>query len=244
MREEFKRLSVIIPVYNERSTIREVVETVLAVDIPLDLDVIVVDDGSTDGSAEELNFSEEIPVRVISRVENSGKGKAVRTGLTLAKGDVILIQDADLELDPNEYRALLAPILAKETHVVYGSRFMSDNDVAPMRRLANGFLTALTNLLYSTKLTDMETAYKAFTIDVAEHLVLRADRFDIEPEITAQIAKLGLKIVEVPVSYRPRTKSEGKKIRFKDGFKAVATLFKLRFGRTYAGRRKREVWEV
>lgn len=240
MRKEFTRLSVIIPVYNERSTIREVVETVLAVDVPLELDVIVVDDGSTDGSAEELKFDEDVPVRVISRPENSGKGKAVRTGLTLAKGDVILIQDADLELDPNEYRALLEPILSKETHVVYGSRFLSDNEVAPLRRLANRFLTTVTNILYSTKLTDMETAYKAFTIDVAELLFLRADRFDIEPEMTAQIARLGLKIVEVPVTYRPRTKSEGKKIRFKDGIKALVMLIKCRFSRRYSGKRKRE----
>lgn len=244
MREKFQRLSVIIPVYNEKTTIREVVETVLAVDIPLDFDVIVIDDGSTDGSAEELKFGEEVPVRVITLTENSGKGKAVRTGLTLAKGDVILIQDADLELDPNEYRALLAPILAKETHVVYGSRFLSNNDVPHVRRLANRLLTLVTNILYSTRLTDMETAYKAFTIDVAEHLYLRANRFDIEPEITAQIARLGLKIVEVPISYRPRTKAEGKKIRYKDGFNALATLVKCRFSRRYSGRRKKEVWEV
>lgn len=244
MREKFQRLSVIIPVYNEKSTIREVVETVLAVDLPLDFDVIVIDDGSTDGSADELKFEPEVPVRVVTLTQNSGKGKAVRTGLTLARGDVILIQDADLELDPNEYRALLAPILAKETHVVYGSRFLSENHVPAVRRLGNKLLTLATNALFSTRLTDMETAYKAFTIDVAEHLSLRADRFDIEPEITAQIARLGLKIVEVPVSYRPRSVSEGKKIRFKDGIKAIGTLVKCRFGRRYSGRRKREAWEV
>jgi glycosyltransferase involved in cell wall biosynthesis len=244
MRESFSRLSVIIPVYNERETITEVVETVLAVDIPLDLDVIVIDDGSTDGTADELEFPEGSPVRIITNENNSGKGKAVRLGLTVAKGDVILIQDADLELDPNEYRALLAPILAKETHVVYGSRFLGGNAVDPVRRAANGFLTAVTNLLYGTRLTDMETAYKVFTIDVSERLYLRSDRFEIEPEITAQIARLGVKIVEVPVSYRPRSVNEGKKIRFADGFKALWTLFRCRFSRRYTGRRGRDSWDV
>ena len=242
MRKSFTRLSVIIPVYNERATIAEVVETVLAVDVPLDLDVIVIDDGSTDGTADELKFPEGCPVRIISNPVNSGKGKAVRIGLTLAKGDVILIQDADLELDPNEYRQLLAPILGKETHVVYGSRFQGQNSVPGVRRLANWFLTTLTNVLYGTRLTDMETAYKVFTIDVAEHLYLRSDRFEIEPEITAQIARLGLNIVEVPISYNPRTVHEGKKIRFMDGVKSIWTLLKCRFSRRYSGRRKEEIY--
>lgn len=243
MRQAFSRLSVIIPVYNERATIAEVVETVLAVDIPLELDVIVVDDGSTDGTADELKFPEGCPVRVVSNPTNSGKGKAVRIGLTLARGDVILIQDADLELDPNEYRQLLEPILLKETHVVYGTRFLGDNAVGGVRRAANWLLTTVTNVLYGTRLTDMETAYKVFTIDVAEHLRLRSDRFEIEPEITAQIARLGLKIVEVPISYRPRSVDEGKKIRFKDGLKALWTLFRCRFARRYKGRRRRDGFE-
>ncbi len=239
MRKDFKKLSVIIPVYNERETIAEVVETVLAVDIPLDLDVVVVDDGSTDGTLEELEFPSEVPVRIVRTEINAGKGNAVRRGLTLAKGDLILIQDADLELDPREYVALVDPIISGRTHVVYGSRFLGNNDVPAIRRIGNQILTGLTNLLYGTRLTDMETAYKAFTIDVAELLFLRSDRFDIEPEITAQIARLGLEIVEVPITYRPRTKLEGKKIRWFDAIAAVWTLLKCRFSRDYSGRRRR-----
>ena len=160
---------------------------------------------------------------------NVGKGAAVRIGLTLATGEIILIQDADLELDPNELQQLIQPILSGEASVVYGSRFLQKNRMPLSRRIANVLLTFETNVLYGTKLTDMETAYKVFTTEVLDRLELRSNRFEIEPEITAQIARLGYDILEIPISYRPRTASEGKKIKWKDGVKAVWTLIKCRF---------------
>ena len=229
MPESYKLLSVIIPVYNEKTTISEVIEKVWAVELPIEKEIIVVDDGSTDGTVEILQSNSIKLTHTYLTPINIGKGAAVRIGLTLAKGEIILIQDADLELNPNEYKQLLQPILEGQTSVVYGSRFLGENRVAPLRRFANYFLTKTTNLLFRTKLTDMETAYKVFTSEVARNLSLEASRFEIEPEITAQIARKGFKIKEVPISYRPRTKFEGKKINWKDGFKALWTLIKYRF---------------
>lgn len=229
MPESYKLLSVIIPVYNEKSTISEVIEKVSAVDLPIDKEIIVVDDGSTDGTVEILQSNSVKLANTYLTPINVGKGAAVRIGLTLVKGDIILIQDADLELNPNEYQQLLQPIFDGQTQVVYGSRFLGENRVAPLRRFANYFLTFTTNLLFRTKLTDMETAYKVFTAEVAKNLSLEANRFEIEPEITAQIAQKGFTILEVPISYRPRTKFEGKKIKWKDGVKALWTLLKYRF---------------
>lgn len=229
MPESYKLLSVIIPVYNEKSTISEVIEKVSAVELPIDKEIIVVDDGSTDGTVEILHSNKVKLANTYLTPINIGKGAAVRIGLTLVKGDIILIQDADLELNPNEYKQLLQPIFDGKTSVVYGSRFLGENRVAPLRRFANYFLTFMTNLLFRTKLTDMETAYKVFTAEVAKNLSLEANRFEIEPEITAQIARKGFKILEVPISYRPRTKFEGKKIKWKDGVKALWTLLKYRF---------------
>ncbi|MBS1793925.1 MAG: glycosyltransferase family 2 protein [Acidobacteria bacterium] len=226
---DFKLLSVIIPVYNEETTISEVIEKVSAVKLPINKEIIVVDDGSTDGTLDYLNNSKDKIARVYLTPVNIGKGAAVRIGLTLARGEIILIQDADLELDPNEYELLLEPILEGRASVVYGSRFLSRNKVSPIRRTANYFLTKTTNILFRTRLTDMETAYKVFTAEVAESLRLRANRFEIEPEITAQIARNGFVITEVPITYRPRTQSEGKKIKWKDGVKALWTLLKYRF---------------
>ena len=231
MPETFNLLSVIIPVYNEKTTISEVIEKVSAVDLPIAKEIIVVDDGSTDGTVEILQSNSVKLTNTFLTPINIGKGAAVRIGLTLAKGEIILIQDADLELDPNEYKQLLEPILTGRTAVVYGSRFLGENRVAPLRRFANYFLTATTNFLFRTKLTDMETAYKVFTSEVAKSLRLEANRFEIEPEITAQIALKGFRILEVPISYRPRTKFEGKKINWKDGFKALWTLLKYRFSK-------------
>ncbi|HEY8560557.1 MAG TPA: glycosyltransferase family 2 protein [Pyrinomonadaceae bacterium] len=231
MPETFTLLSVIIPVYNEKTTISEVIEKVSAVALPIEKEIIVVDDGSTDGTVEILRSNSVKVANTYLTPINIGKGAAVRIGLTLAKGEIILIQDADLELDPNEYERLLAPILTGETSVVYGSRFLGENPVAPLRRFANYFLTSVTNVLFRTNLTDMETAYKVFTSEVAGNLSLAANRFEIEPEITAQIARRGFHIREVPISYRPRTKFEGKKISWKDGFKALWTLLKYRFSK-------------
>jgi glycosyltransferase involved in cell wall biosynthesis len=225
---QFKLLSVIIPVYNELSTISEVIEKVSAVELPVEKEIIVVDDGSTDGTVEALEVSKAKLARTYLTPVNVGKGAAVRIGLTMALGDIILIQDADLELDPNEFATLLAPIIEGKASVVYGSRFLKNNSVPRSRILANQFLTRTTNILFRTKLTDMETAYKAFTREAADKLHLEANRFEIEPELTAQFAKLGYKIVEVPITYRPRTRLEGKKIKWKDGVKALWTLVKYR----------------
>lgn len=226
---EYNLLSIIIPVYNEESTIAEVVSRIKQTELPLKKEIIVVDDGSNDDSKNILGAEEDITHLYLNPV-NIGKGAAVRIGLTIAKGDIILIQDADLELDPDEYSRLLKPILEGKSQAVYGSRFLErDNKVPFIRVLANKSLTLVTNILYRAKLTDMETAYKVFTSEIAKKLVLRANRFDIEPEITAKIRKAGYEIVEVPISYTPRTKSEGKKIRWRDGVKAFWMLIKCYF---------------
>lgn len=222
-------LSIIIPVYNEKSTVEAVISKVAVIDLPCEKEIIVVDDGSDDGTAEVLRLQGTKITRLYSSPVNVGKGAAVRIGLSFASGDIILLQDADLETNPDEYLQLLQPIFDGKTRVVYGSRFLKGNNRVPqLRRLANMFLTSLTNLLYRSKLTDMETAYKVFTGEVAKKLILRSNKFEIEPEITAQICRLGYKILEVPISYSPRTVSEGKKIKCKDGIKAVWTLFRLR----------------
>jgi len=227
---DFRLLSVIISVYNEESTIAEIIKRVAAVEFPFPKEIIVVDDGSDDRTNEILKISQSNIARLYQTPVNIGKGAAVRIGLTLAQGDIILLQDADLELDPNEYRQLLQPILDGKTEVVYGSRFLRKNrQIYLIRRLANFGLTSLTNLLYGSRLTDMETAYKVFTADVSRNLRLRANRFEIESEITARICQNNFKIVEVPISYRPRTKSEGKKINWRDGIKAVWMLVRCRF---------------
>jgi glycosyltransferase involved in cell wall biosynthesis len=223
-------LSIIIPVYNEKSTIGEVIERVAAVDLPFEKEIIVVDDGSTDGTTEFLQTEHNNIIKLFLTPINIGKGAAVRIGLKMAQGEIILIQDADLELDPNEYLSLLKPIMDGQTSVVYGSRFLKkENRVPFFRRIANRALTSVTNLLYKTKLTDMETAYKVFTIEVAKKLRLRANKFDIEPELTARICQAGYKIREVPISYCPRNKFEGKKIKWQDGVKAFLTLIRCRF---------------
>ena len=231
MPRTYKLLSVIIPVYNEQATIAEVIEKVSAVEIPIAKEIIVVNDGSTDGTADILTtLSTKIHATHIA-TRNEGKGAAIRIGFGLAKGDIILIQDADLELDPNEYERLLEPILAGRCEVVYGSRFLQHNDVPVVRRFANRFLTWLTNVLFATRLTDMFTAYKVLSADVARSFVLTADRFDIEAEITAKVANRGHEIVEVPISYLPRTRLEGKKIKWYDGVRAIRMLVRCRLRR-------------
>ncbi|HUF03833.1 MAG TPA: glycosyltransferase family 2 protein [Aridibacter sp.] len=231
MNDRFRLLTIIIPVYNEHSTVIEVIETVSALELPIEKEIIVVDDGSDDGTAEKLK-EHAGPVRIFTNPFNEGKGAAVRVGLANASGDIILLQDADLETDPNEYESLIRPILEGKTSVVYGSRFLNlQNRVPPTRRVANRFLTSVSNLVLGTQLTDMETAYKVFTSEVAIELDLESNRFEIEPELTAKISRLGYAIREVPVTYRPRTRSEGKKIRFRDGLKAIVTILRHGLGR-------------
>lgn len=231
------KLSVIIPVYNEEMTIGELIDRVKRVDIGnIEMEIIVANDGSTDTSAaiiENRRQSSPNLIQAYSMPINLGKGAAIRLGLYHATGDVILIQDADLELDPNEYGALLKPILDGKTDVVYGSRFMNvrKRKIAIKSRLANSFLTRLTNLLFGTHLTDMETAYKVFRRKALEGIRLRCVHFDFEPEITGQLAKNKQRILEVPISYNPRRADEGKKISWVDGVEAIYTLFRVRFSK-------------
>ena len=216
------KLSVIIPIYNEVNNIRKTLKRVQAT--KLAKEIVIVDDASTDGTRELLNkLDGKEKVRVIFHEKNQGKGAAVVTGMTAAKGDVILIQDADLEYDPRDYPALLLPIQEGRADVVYGSRFLG----APRRvamfwhQVANQLLTLMTNILYDSILTDMETGYKVFRREVVENMKIRSKRFNFEPEFTAKILKRKFRIYEVPISFNPRDYDEGKKIGLKDAFEAV-----------------------
>lgn len=225
-------LSVIIPVYNEKSTIREIIDRVKAVRIPKE--IIVIDDGSTDGTRQMLEEIEDPEVKVVFHDKNYGKGYAVRTGIKSAIGDIIIIQDADLEYDPNDYAALIEPIISGEASVVYGSRWLRHklgNRPWPFNlfRFGRWFLTALTNLLYGTKLTDEPCCYKVFKAEVIKNIPLTCKRFEFCPEITAKVSRKGYKIYEVPVNYYPRSFKEGKKIRYSDGLEALVALLKYRF---------------
>src|SRR3954451_18076631 len=229
------KLSIIIPVYNEEQTIAEVLDRVWAVDLgDLEREVVIANDGSSDGTRGAIDASrwaQDARVRVYNMPINLGKGAAVRVGLGLATGDIILIQDADLELDPKEYVRLLAPILDGRADIVYGSRFLAPvRGLSSRRRLANRFLTALTNALFGSRLTDMETAYKTFRRLVLDGVRLRCVGFDFEPEITAKLLRAGHRIVEVAIGYQPRREDEGKKIRWIDGVDAIYVLFKCRLG--------------
>ena len=223
------KLSVLIPVYNEMENIREILRRVQAT--KLAKEIIVVDDGSSDGTREVLKkLNGRNKVRVILHERNLGKGAALVTGMKEAKGDVLLIQDADLEYDPRDYPALLQPIEEGLADVVYGSRFLGGPHRVTMfwHLVANQLLTLMTNVLYNTILTDMETGYKVFRKKVVENMTLRAKRFDFEPEFTAKVLKRNYRIFEVPISFNPRDYSQGKKIQLRDAFEAVWTLLKYR----------------
>jgi glycosyltransferase involved in cell wall biosynthesis len=223
------KASVIIPVYNEAGTVGALVEKVRAV--PVDKELIVVNDGSSDGTREALRpFEGQAGIRVHHSPINLGKGASVRIGFTMATGDVVIIQDADLELDPGQYPDLMAPIERDEADVVFGSRFLGGHGGDGVSYLGNKGLTALTNLLFGGHLTDMETCYKVFRASILPTLKLQALRFEFEPEMAASFLLGGWRIKEVPVTYRPRTAQEGKKIHWSDGFDAVKTLLRLRFG--------------
>ncbi len=250
------KLSIIMPVYNEIATIAEIIARVLAVDlhiriwadhaneqvVELERELVIVDDGSTDGTRDYLRTLETQPgFHIIFHAVNQGKGGAVRTGLQQATGDICLIQDADLEYDPRDYPTLLRPILEKRAKVVYGSRFRGGPSKAMFfwHMVGNRFLTFVTNLLYNTILTDMETGYKVFTREVADQLRLKAGGWGFDPEITAQILLTRNRIYEVPISYTGREFGEGKKISWKDGFTVLWTLLKYRFA-GYAPQRHRQ----
>jgi glycosyltransferase involved in cell wall biosynthesis len=226
-------ISVIVPVYNEEQTVVPLLERLLAVSMPADREVLVINDGSTDGTEAGLNeLARRQPLRVLHATTNAGKGSAIRVGLAYASGEIVAIQDADLELDPADLPRLLDPILKAETAVVYGSRFLAGRPDAPWRTIAaNRALTSLTNALFGSRLTDMETCYKIMRTDVARSLDLQCNRIDIEPEITAKLLLAGHRIDERPVSFTPRKRAAGKKINWRDGLRAIDVLLRCRFGR-------------
>lgn len=225
-------LSIIVPVYNEAATSRAVIDRLVAIDLPLPREILVVDDGSTDGTGVVLDQAarERLPIVVLHIHPNAGKGSAIRHGLRHARGSIVAIQDADLELDPGQLHSLVEPIVRGTAEVVYGSRFAHGRAGTPrLTYAANRLLTVATNLLFGASLTDMETCYKVMRVEVARSLDLTADRFDIEPEITARLLRRGHRIHEVAVRYDPRSRRQGKKIRWRDGVRALQVLLRERF---------------
>jgi glycosyltransferase involved in cell wall biosynthesis len=224
------KLSIVIPIYNEETTLATIIDKVLAT--PYEKEIILIDDFSTDGTREILKeYEDRKEFQVLYHKHNQGKGAALRTGFAGATGDVIIIQDADLEYNPEDYGVLLEPILDDRADVVFGSRFLG----GPHRVLffwhyqGNKFLTTVSNMFTNLNLTDMETGYKAFTLEVAQSIKLKCNRFGFEPEFTSKVAKNHFRIYEVPISYNGRDYSEGKKITWKDGFAALWFIFKFRF---------------
>ncbi|MDG2026699.1 MAG: glycosyltransferase family 2 protein [Acidimicrobiales bacterium] len=225
-------LSVIMPVFNEQATLEQIVDRVLSLDLPVDIELLAVDDGSADRSVEILRGVEDPRLRVAVHQQNKGKGAAIRTGLNAANGDIVVVQDADLEYDPAQWSELLVPILNRDADVVYGSRFLGDaSGMRWQNRWANKGLTAMTRILFGTGITDMETCYKMLRLDMLAGISLEANRFDIEPEITARLLRRGVTIHEIPIAYEARSHDDGKKIGWRDGVAAVKTLVKWRLRR-------------
>ena len=222
------KITVVIPVYNEKDTLLEIFNRVKAV--PIDKEIVLVDDYSTDGSRDLLRQLENNGAKVLYHERNMGKGAALRTGFQHALGDFVIVQDADLEYDPGEFPRLLQPLLDGRADVVYGSRFAGKRrNMTSLHTLGNRLLTLITNILYRTSITDMETCYKIFPRVTIQSIQIESNRFNFEPEITAKLLKRGLRIVEIPISYAGRSFGEGKKITWRDGFSAVWTLMKFRF---------------
>ena len=226
-------ISIVVPVYNEVRTVASVIERLFAIDLPAPREILVVNDGSTDGTREVLDQIPKRPeLRIIHAEKNGGKGSAIRTGFANASGTIVAIQDADLELDPAQLAALVKPILDGRTRVVYGSRFLAGRPAAPWLSIAaNEVLTGVTNVLFGGRLTDMETCYKVMAADIAKSLNLESNRFDIEPEITAKLLRAGHTILELPVRFEPRSRAQGKKIGWRDGVRAIQVLLKYRFSK-------------
>ena len=224
-------ISIVVPVYNEARTVAAVIQRLVAIDLPAPREILVVNDGSTDGTRQVLDQITQRPeLRIVHAEKNGGKGSAIRIGFGQASGTIVAIQDADLELDPAQLADLVKPILDGRTRVVYGSRFLAGRPDAPwLSILANQILTATTNVLFGGRLTDMETCYKVMAADIARSLNLESNRFDIEPEITAKLLRAGHSILELPIRFEPRSRAQGKKIGWRDGVRAIPVLLKYRF---------------
>ena len=225
------KLSIVIPVYNEKNTIRDIVRLVKEVD-GIDKEIVIVDDASKDGTVEMLKkMSEEQPdLKIYFKEVNKGKGDTLKVGFGKTTGDYVIVQDADLEYDPQDYKKLIRTLDEGGVEVVYGSRFSGNyEDMSNLHYFGNKLLTIITNLLFGVLLTDMETCYKLMPGNFVRSIDIKSPRFDFEPEITAKILKAGLRIKEVPISYKGRSRNEGKKISWKDGFAALYSLVKFRF---------------
>ena len=235
-----KKISIIVPVYNEEKTVRQLLNKVISVKIPLKKEIICIDDGSTDNSAniikEVITNNKNSDIKYIFK-KNQGKGSAIKKGFEIATGDIILIQDADLEYNPNEYLLLIKPLMEDKAYVVYGSRFLNlkfklfgkNKTIMPLHYFGNKFLTFITNLIYNSSITDMETGYKVFKKNIIKNIKINSNKFNFEPEITAKLLKRRIKILEVPVTFNPRSFKNGKKITIKDGVLALWYLIKYRF---------------
>jgi len=234
----YKLLSVIVPVYNERNTVGEILRRMRQVELSIEREIIVVDDGSEDGTDKVLAALEDSTVRVVTHPANRGKGAAVRTGIATARGDLVLIQDADLEYDPNDWPRLVAPLLQGRTKVVYGSRYIGEREAVSLGRwIGDRALALLTDVLFNVTLSDVETGYKVIDRAVLDGLDLRSDRFEFEPEITAKLLRSGQRIFEVAVSWAGRRGDEGRKFTWRDGLRAAWTILRLRVRSDTGGER-------